>query len=226
VRTNEESTLLRNRLSYAGVTATLALFIAIGGSAAAGAQALITGRDVVDHSLTGVDVANHSLTGADIRAGSLGSDSFSAAALANLRGAQGAVGASGAAGQGGPTGAQGATGAGIETTITSGADVTDYQDLTPLATATLPSAGDYVIFGAITVHNTGASDDNLNCGLFNDANAFGGGGGSVNAGATTQATIAGAISTTTPATVILKCQGGSVTTYDLSNVTMRIHNLG
>jgi hypothetical protein len=221
--------LARNRLSYASVTATLALFIAIGGSAAAGAQALITGRDVVDHSLTGVDVANHSLTGADIRAGSLGSDAFSAAALANLRGAQGAVGtpgAAGAAGQGGATGAQGATGAGIETTIISGADATNYQDLTPIASATLPTAGDYVIFAAVTVHNTGAADDNLNCGLFNDTNAFGGGGGSVNAGATTQATIAGALSITTPATVTLKCQGGSVTTYDLTNVTMRIHNLG
>ena len=151
------------------VLATLpAPFLAVSGTAIAGAQAMITSKDVVDHSLTGVDIANHSLTGADLRAGSLGSDVFSAAALANLRGETGAAGASGAAGAAGASGAQGDTGpagadgipgVGVTTTTAAASDVSNYQDLTPIASTTLSAPGDYVIFTTITVHNTGATDD-------------------------------------------------------------------
>lgn len=81
------------RLTYAGVTSTLALFLAIGGTTAVGAQALLTGSEVQDDSLTGADVQNHSLSSADIRAGSLGSNAFSAAARVNLRGTTGTTGA-------------------------------------------------------------------------------------------------------------------------------------
>ena len=63
---------LRHRASYSSVVATLALVLAIGGPAAAGAQSLLTGRNVKDDSLTGADIQNDSLTGADIRDGSLG----------------------------------------------------------------------------------------------------------------------------------------------------------
>jgi hypothetical protein len=69
------------RLSYANVTATLALVIALGGSAYAAAT--ITGADVKDDSLTGADVRGHaatasapeedgSLTTYDIRNGTIG----------------------------------------------------------------------------------------------------------------------------------------------------------
>jgi hypothetical protein len=108
--------------SYANVAATIALFLALGGPAAAGARTLITGNDVQDHSLTGLDIANHSLTGTDIKAGSLGSGAFSDAALANLRGATGPEGAEGAAGKAGapgPAGPQGLPGQGIATTARS-----------------------------------------------------------------------------------------------------------
>jgi hypothetical protein len=214
------------RFKYANVVATLALVVAIGGSAvAAGAQELITGRDVQDGSLTGADVQNHSLTGADIASGSLGSGLFSAQARANLQGANGAVGAKGDIG---PAGPQGPAGAGVSVDTVSGADAVNYQDLTPLATTTQSRSGDYVLFATLSAHNTGSVDDNLNCGLFAGDQEFGGGGTSPTAGATTSFSTVGAIhiDAATPVQVVLKCQGGGVTTYDLTNIQIRIHDLG
>jgi hypothetical protein len=219
----KEPSRMRHRLSYASVTATLALFIAIGGTTAVGAQALLTGRNVKDESLTGADIQNDSLTGADIRAGSLGSNLLSSAARSNLRGA---TGATGPRGETGATGAPGPAGVGVISTKTTGADVTGYQDLTTLASGSLPSAGDYVVFASITAHNTGSSDDNLNCALFIGDSAVGGGGVSLTAGATASGGVIGAVPASAPTDVTLKCQGGGVTTYDISNITMRIHNLG
>ena len=60
---------LRGRLSYANVVATLALFIALGGSSYAALT--ITGKDVRNRSLTGKDVKRNSLTGGEIREGRL-----------------------------------------------------------------------------------------------------------------------------------------------------------
>ena len=210
------------RLRYANLVATLALFLALGGTAI-GAQALITGRDVKDGSLTGIDVRNHSLTGAEIQTGSLGSNVFSEAALANLRGATGATGQTG---ERGPIGPAGPAGAGVTSLTQKVSDVTNYQDLTVIATTTLPSAGDYVIFANLRAHNTGGSDDNLNCGLFLDGAGFGGGGGPVASGATTAFSVVGATTINAPKTITLSCQGGGVTTYDLAQIEIRIHNLG
>jgi hypothetical protein len=60
---------LATRVSYANVVSTLALFLALGGSA--GAAAVITSRDVRDGSLTSRDVKDHSLRAADLRASDL-----------------------------------------------------------------------------------------------------------------------------------------------------------
>ena len=54
----------------------------------------------------------------------------------------------------------------------------------------------------------------------------GGGGASVTAGASANASAVGAISVTAPQDVTLKCQGGGATTYDISNVVIRTHDLG
>ena len=61
---------LRGRLSYANVVATLALFVALGGSSYAALT--ITGKNVRNGSLTGKDVKRNSLTGRQIREGRLG----------------------------------------------------------------------------------------------------------------------------------------------------------
>jgi hypothetical protein len=64
----------RPRLTYANVTATLALFIVLGGSAFAATQ---VGRNSVgnvqlkNNAVTGAKVRDHSLTGADINATTL-----------------------------------------------------------------------------------------------------------------------------------------------------------
>jgi len=214
---------VRKRLSYTSVVATLALFVAIGGTTAVGAQALLTGASVKDGSLTGADIQNDSLTGADIRDGSLGSNLLSTSARANLKGATGATGPQGAAG---PAGPQGPAGIGVTAATASGSDITNYQDLDAIATTTLPSAGDYVVFARLTAHDTGASNDNLNCALFIGSQAVGGGGADVTAGSSSAASIVGAISITAPETVTLKCQGNSVTTFDITDITIRTHNLG
>jgi hypothetical protein len=215
---------VRHRLSYSSVVATLALLLAVGGTAAAGAQSLLTGRNVKDGSLTGADIQNDSLTGADIQAGSLGSNAFSTIARANLRGA---IGPAGPKGDKGESGAQGPAGAGVTATVVNGADVVSYHDQDPLVTGPMPTVGDYVVFANLTAHNTGASDDGLNCGLFINGQQIGGGGAYVTAGSTASGTTVGAISlTSAPADITLKCQGSGVTTFDLSNITMRIHDLG
>ena len=56
---------LRTRLTYANVVATLALFVALGGSSYAAIT--ITGKNVKDSSLTGKDIKNNSVTGADVK---------------------------------------------------------------------------------------------------------------------------------------------------------------
>lgn len=65
-----------SRLSYANVVATLALFVALGGSSYAALT--ITSRDVKNNSLTGADIKNSSLTGGDIKDRSLRPGDFRA----------------------------------------------------------------------------------------------------------------------------------------------------
>jgi hypothetical protein len=60
---------MRRALSYSNVMATLAVFVALGGSSYAAIT--ITGKQVRNKSLTGADVRNNSLTGAQIRNNSL-----------------------------------------------------------------------------------------------------------------------------------------------------------
>ena len=56
---------LTKRLTYANVTATLALFLALGGIAAAGT--LISGSTIMARSLPANRLKRHSLTAAEIR---------------------------------------------------------------------------------------------------------------------------------------------------------------
>jgi hypothetical protein len=60
---------MRRALSYSNVMATLAVFVALGGSSYA--AIMITGKQVRNKSLTGADVRNNSLTAAQIRNNSL-----------------------------------------------------------------------------------------------------------------------------------------------------------
>ncbi|MDX6591906.1 MAG: hypothetical protein QOJ13_1102 [Gaiellales bacterium] len=66
------------RLSYANVSATLALCIALGPPTAAAAAQLITGDDVQDGSITGVDIRDHSVARRDVDSRALLPPSLSA----------------------------------------------------------------------------------------------------------------------------------------------------
>ena len=70
---------IRSRLSYANVVATLALFVALGGSATA--ALLITGKQVKNASLTGADVKNNSVRSVDVKDGNLRAKDFRAGQL-------------------------------------------------------------------------------------------------------------------------------------------------
>ena len=79
----------------------------------------------------------------------------------------------------------------------------------PLANITLPRAGDYVVFARLTAHNTGVGDDYLNCALFIGDNASVGGGVGRDGRLDRHGQHVGAISVTAPQEVVLKCQGGT-----------------
>jgi hypothetical protein len=112
--------MLRSSLTYANVMATVAVFVALGGSSYAALQVTsknvprdaltgadiknLTGRDVRNNSLTGADVKN--LRSADIANGRLLAEDFAQGQLP-----KGETGATGATGPKGDTGATGATGA-------------------------------------------------------------------------------------------------------------------
>jgi hypothetical protein len=83
---------IRRRVSYANVVATLALFVALGGSSYAALT--VTGKQVKNGSLTGKDVKNRSL----------GATELSAKAKGALRGNAGAQGPQGLPGPQGPIG--------------------------------------------------------------------------------------------------------------------------
>ncbi|WP_372789289.1 hypothetical protein [Paraconexibacter sp.] len=90
------------RLSYANVMATIAVFIALGGTSYAALK--VTGKDVVDRSLTGADIKKRSVQ-LDRLKGAL------PAGRDGLPGTPGPVGVKGDTGAKGDTGPQGATGA-------------------------------------------------------------------------------------------------------------------
>src|SRR3954467_4707102 len=112
----------RSQLTYANVMATIAVFVALGGSSYAALR--VTGKNVPRDALTGADIKN--LTGRDVRNNSLtGADvkNLGSADIANGRllakdfargqlpkGETGATGATGPKGETGATGAAGAQG--------------------------------------------------------------------------------------------------------------------
>jgi hypothetical protein len=123
---------IRNRLTYANVMATAAVFIALGGVsyAAQGAvSSLITGSKIKNSSVTGADIKNSSLTGGDIKNKSLTSADFRGsvrgpAGHAGPQGPQGIPGVKGDVGAKGATGTTGPRGPAAWDVIPSGQTVT------------------------------------------------------------------------------------------------------
>jgi hypothetical protein len=126
---------LRKRLTYANVIATLALFIALGGTSYA-VTALpknsVGTQQLKKNAVTGDKVKDGSLTSGDFKVGTL------------LKGDTGATGATGPAG---PTGATGATGA----TPVIGADWSGNTDSIPIDGASTSS----LVIGSFQIQSAG-----------------------------------------------------------------------
>ncbi len=142
---------MRERLSYANVVATLALFIALGGSSYAAVK--ITGKNVKDGSLTGQDIKNSSVTSRDVKNRSLLARDFRAGQLP--AGAQGPRGTAGPQGPAGPSIAYHASGGQVSGVGTGGSTV---------ATLNVP-AGPYAVFARVNVFFGSATTTLLNCSL-------------------------------------------------------------
>jgi hypothetical protein len=105
------------RVWYSNVIATVALFVALGGTSYAALT--ITGNNVKDSSLRGVDVKNSSLTTSDVKNGSLLSSDFKAGQLpAGPQGAPGPHGPKGDPGEKGDRGEKGEKGDPVATNVT------------------------------------------------------------------------------------------------------------
>jgi hypothetical protein len=99
--------VIRRRITYANTMATLAVFIALGGSSYAALK--VTGRNVKDGSLTGADVKNSSLRSKDVKNRSLRAIDFRRGALRGRDGEPGADGVDGFDGFDGRDGEPGPT---------------------------------------------------------------------------------------------------------------------
>src|ERR1700727_2800463 len=85
----------RRRLTYANVTSTIALMIAVSGGTAFAASHLITGKQIAKGTITAANVKSHSLLASNFKKGQIPAGRRGAA------GPQGAAGAPGAAGTSG-----------------------------------------------------------------------------------------------------------------------------
>ena len=135
-------------MTYANVMATVAVFIALGGSSYAAIT--VTGKNVQNSSLTGRDVRNSSLTTSDVRNRSLLAQDFRAGQLP--AGPQGLPGTPGAKGDKGDRGIQGERGP---------SDAWAVDLVNGAASVTLPP-GDYVAQAVARWHNQSSTDPDLN----------------------------------------------------------------
>jgi hypothetical protein len=144
------------------VIASLALFVALGGSATA--ATLITGSQIKNGTIAGKDLKNSSVTGAKVKNGSLSSSDLSASAKAALKGAKGDPGPAGQTGPAGTPGAQGPRGIVSPRVQTlGGKDINDGAAQTVL-TSSVP-AGTYVITAKATL--VAEDNDRIQCNLYN-----------------------------------------------------------
>jgi hypothetical protein len=145
---------------YANVTATMALVVALGGSAYAANT--IRSRDIKNGEVKRVDLANNAVTSAKVKNGTLMSKDFKSGQLpGGPRGAAGAPGANGSKGDTGPSDAFQA----FRNTI-SPPPLPDAATTT-LVTLPLP-AGKYVVWGKLDFDGAGTVTCRLRAGADSD----------------------------------------------------------
>jgi hypothetical protein len=167
---------LRSRVSYANVTASLALFVALGGTAAA---AVTLPRDSVGstqirtNAVRASEIAKDAVGSSEIEDNDIRLADISAGARRSLQGAQGPAGPRGRPGETGPQGPAGPTAAAVGDAFDppAGPDETMFRGETSLIT---PSAGDVLAFGQLIVGvdcpAAGAFSCRFEAGLYLDGN--------------------------------------------------------
>lgn len=106
---------LRSRLSYANVMATIAVFVALGGTSYAVATGSIDSREIKNNTVRSKDIRNNEVRSGDVRNQSLLAQDFAPGQLP--------AGPPGTPGQQGPTGPPGPPGSGFDG-ATAGGDLT------------------------------------------------------------------------------------------------------
>ena len=160
---------LRPRLTYANVTATIALFVALGGTSYGLATGSIGSREIKNNSVRSKDVRNNDVRSKDVRNSSLLAKDFKPGELPT-----------GSQGERGPTGATGARGATGPTFGRSGQGQCDPPTTAFLTCAStgsvnLPTSGRVLLIGASSWDNdlTGSPPNSGTCHLTADGNAVG-----------------------------------------------------
>jgi hypothetical protein len=217
---------LARKLTYGNVIATLALFVALGGSAAA-AGGLFTGAQIENGSLHGVDLANHTVGTKKLRYHSVTLRQISRATARRLKGARGLrgrTGPQGPTGAQGPTGPPGPTGATYGTIATTAPDVANLGSLQVILDHTLPGPGVYLVSGRVAITNTSGATVNIGCGVRFEGNLVPSAGGSVDDGATVTFQIPFVYTVEDPSSgVQLLCDsGGASTGVSVSDIHLNL----
>jgi hypothetical protein len=121
------------------VLASLALFVALGGSATA--ATLITGATIKNGTITGKDLKGSTLNGSQFKNGSLGSSDLGKSTKASLKGTQGDRGPAGQAGTPGGQGAPGPNGVKAPQTGTVSANINGGGLDTEIMEKAVPAGG-------------------------------------------------------------------------------------
>jgi hypothetical protein len=204
---------LRSRLSYANVVASIALFIALGGTSYAVATGSIDSREIKNNSVRSADVRNKSLTGADVRnnrltGADIRNDSLTGGDV--LESSLGRVPSADAADRANTANIATVAGTGLQTfrdDSVSAPATTPGQNWT-LLSATVP-AGSYVLAGKATLDNGDAAAVEIRCFMRVDSTVL----DRANIGLGPQTgvediapfTVTSVHSSATPFTVVLEC---------------------
>ena len=177
---------LRSRVSYANITASLALFVALGGTAAAavtlprdsvGSPQIRTGAvrapEIAKNAVRSRAIAEDAVGSSEIEDNAIRLADISRGARSSLQGAQGPAGPQGTPGETGPQGPAGPTTAAVGDVFdpSAGPDDTMFRGETTLIT---PNAGDVLAFGQLTVGVSCPAAGTFSCtfeaGLYLDGN--------------------------------------------------------
>ena len=192
--------MMRQRLTYANVMSTIAVFVVLGGTGYAATR-----------------LARNSVGSPQIRNGAIKNVDISSATKRSLRGKRGAKGPTGPAGTAGTAGATGPAGPSevIEVKHTAEIPLSGPKNVnTTLATVQL-TAGSWLLEAQTQLHYDAADGDNYFCELVTDQNGFlNRGTGSIGTGTSeTQYATLSARSTivlTTPTAILYRCSHANV----------------